>query len=582
MPACKNCGSTQVDEDGAHGYTICMGCGNVLEDQIIVSETQFSEGGSGRKHMMGALVTDDGSVIGGSALPSRFGAHQNYQRKIVEDATRVMVCIANRLKLAQQHIDSAVMFYKMALSKRMLQGKRKSQVCAACLYIVCRTEHTPHILLDFSEIIHENMFQLLRVYTKLCSALCIKLPAADPCLFISRYAQRLQLGDKSDVICVTAMRLVSRMKRDWMATGRRPSSLCGAALVVACRLHGASRQIGDIAKIVRNASATISKRLKEFSQTPSSKLSIEEFENVDLGEEEDPPAYKALKIRNKTKEAELIEVEEEVTQYKRQLEEELTDETADSSNLYRSPDYNPDSHDGDGGEHVALKTAYGKIPNYIAGEAPAPALDPRVKTEASIKIEQALEAEDEEIFSDVDDNEIDTLILTPQEIELKKKIWAATDLDEFLAEKEKKRRERAEEERARPKRKYKRSQRSINAGKAGASKTPAEAMEKMIKEKKLSSKINYEVLKKLGSECDATIARIRRDTARDEEDEPSSKRQRLSSVKSEVSTTSRARYDTATSQVTDDDFAGDEDDYLNYSEDLAITDAMHSYPYDED
>ena len=23
-----------MDEDGAHGYTICMGCGNVLEDQV--------------------------------------------------------------------------------------------------------------------------------------------------------------------------------------------------------------------------------------------------------------------------------------------------------------------------------------------------------------------------------------------------------------------------------------------------------------------------------------------------------------------------------------------------------------------
>ena len=42
--------------------------------------------------------------------------------------------------------------------------------------------------------------------------------------------------------------------------------------------------------------------------------------------------------------AELIEVEEEVTQYKKQLEQELSDETAD--NLYKSPDYNPDTHDG--------------------------------------------------------------------------------------------------------------------------------------------------------------------------------------------------------------------------------------------
>ena len=43
-------------------------------------------------------------------------------------------------------------------------------------------------------------------------------------------------------------------------------------------------------------------RLKEFSETASSKLSIEEFENVDLGEEEDPPAFKALKVKSKTKE----------------------------------------------------------------------------------------------------------------------------------------------------------------------------------------------------------------------------------------------------------------------------------------
>ena len=41
--------------------------------QIIVSESQFAEGGGGRKHLMGSIVTDDGSVIGGSALPSKWG-----------------------------------------------------------------------------------------------------------------------------------------------------------------------------------------------------------------------------------------------------------------------------------------------------------------------------------------------------------------------------------------------------------------------------------------------------------------------------------------------------------------------------
>ena len=46
---------------------------HIILFQIIVSETQFAEGGGGRKHMMGSIVTDDGSVIGGSGLPNKFG-----------------------------------------------------------------------------------------------------------------------------------------------------------------------------------------------------------------------------------------------------------------------------------------------------------------------------------------------------------------------------------------------------------------------------------------------------------------------------------------------------------------------------
>ena len=47
---------------------------------------------------------------------------------------------------------------------------------------------------------------------------------------------------------------------------------------------------------------TLHLRLKEFSETASSRLSIEEFESVDLGEEEDPPAFKASKEKHKLKE----------------------------------------------------------------------------------------------------------------------------------------------------------------------------------------------------------------------------------------------------------------------------------------
>ena len=36
----------------------------------------------------------------------------------------------------------------------------------------------------------------------------------------------------------TAIKLIKRMMLDWMAYGRRPSSLCGAALLISARFHG--------------------------------------------------------------------------------------------------------------------------------------------------------------------------------------------------------------------------------------------------------------------------------------------------------------------------------------------------------
>lgn len=54
------------------------------------------------------------------------------------------------------------------------------------------------------------------------------LSVADPSLYILRFASRLEFGDKTHQVSMTALRLIQRMKRDSMHTGRRPSGLCGA------------------------------------------------------------------------------------------------------------------------------------------------------------------------------------------------------------------------------------------------------------------------------------------------------------------------------------------------------------------
>jgi transcription factor IIIB subunit 2 len=44
----------------------------------------------------------------------------------------------------------------------------------------------------------------------------------------------------------TAIKLIKRMMLDWMAYGRRPSSLCGAALLISARFHGENVQTSKI------------------------------------------------------------------------------------------------------------------------------------------------------------------------------------------------------------------------------------------------------------------------------------------------------------------------------------------------
>ena len=137
---------------------------------------------------------------------------------------------------------------------------------------------------------------------RLSQALCINIPAMDPCLYVMRFAHKLEFGDKTHDVSMTALRLVSRMKKDWIHFGRRPSGLCGAALLIAARLHDFCRSVNDVIKVVKVHESTLRKRLVEFGETSASQLTVEEFMNVDLDamtEEMDPPSFKAARKKDR-------------------------------------------------------------------------------------------------------------------------------------------------------------------------------------------------------------------------------------------------------------------------------------------
>ncbi|KAJ7743965.1 BRF1-domain-containing protein [Mycena maculata] len=307
MPSCKSCGGTVLEYDSAAGHGVCVGCGTVIEENGIVSEITFGETSSG-----GAMV--QGSFVGQGATHARMGGpygnrgNSDSRAQTIENASKKINMISSVLRLSEMISNAALRMYTLAVEHKFTKGRKSMNVVAVCLYIACRQKDThTHMLIDFSDLLQVNVFELGHTYLQLVQTLNLKLPLVDPSHYISRFAALLEFGDETPKVSMDAVRLVQRFDRDWMTRGRRPAGICGAALLLAARMNNFRRSVEEIVQVVKIADTTLKKRLDEFKNTPSGALTLADFRSIWLDEEVDPPAY----TRNKEKEeAERLVAEE--------------------------------------------------------------------------------------------------------------------------------------------------------------------------------------------------------------------------------------------------------------------------------
>lgn len=327
---CKSCHSSDIDTDRARGITVCRNCATVLEESIIVSEVQIEEGSGGGMNVIGQFVGSNDTR--GISIHGMQHSFRESREVTLQNGKRLITEMSSQLRLNQHCIDTAFNFYKLAVQRGLTRGRKIRQVIAACIYLVCRTEGTPHMLLDLCDIVHDDacyISSLGKLAMKFAYLLRINLPQIDPGLFIPRFAQKLEFGEKTHEVTYTALRLVERMDHDWMATGRRPSGLCGAALIVAARMYGFERSLDDIVKVVKIGKTTLRKRMLEFEDTPSSNLTVDEFHTIDLEEQHDPPAFtrskKFAKIKQIEEMANIHDIEKEIVMLQDKIETALSE-----------------------------------------------------------------------------------------------------------------------------------------------------------------------------------------------------------------------------------------------------------------
>ncbi|KAK9361304.1 Brf1-like TBP-binding domain-containing protein [Lipomyces starkeyi] len=470
MPAravCPYCKGTSIEDNGA-GDICCTTCGAVLEDSQIVAEVTFGETTSGAAVVHGKFIGADQSYARGSGGFRKNGSWESREQTLANGKRRIMN-LAHALKLPEFIGEAANRWFQLAVTHNFVQGRRSQYVVAACLYVACRQQETTHMLIDFADLLQVSVFAIGATYLKLVKVLQIKkIPLIDPSIYIQRFAVKLEFGSETRKVMNDAVRLVQRMGKDWLHQGRRPAGVAGACILVAARMNNFRRSKAEIVHVAKVAEDTIQRRLDEFKMTAAGALTVQDFRGTNIESEADPPSF------TKHRKRELAELRE------REAKLQAADADAEA--------------DAEVGDDEAEKEVAQDLDATLKDQS-FQKLSELIKADNTSSASNRVFNDNPEHLSDVDDDEIQSFMLSEREVEIKSKVWM--DLNEdYLKEQEMKRLKLEADQKAgivRAPRKRKRNK-PRDSTTENLPETPAESAKAMLQKKAFSKKINYAAL----------------------------------------------------------------------------------------
>jgi hypothetical protein len=228
--------------------------------------------------------------------------------------------------------------FGLAVTNGFLAGRTIESVAVASLYIACRRKKEQVqgvqrpvynlMLIDFAEKLNMDVFALGKIYRDLYEKLwydkktgvwkeesaSLDFQGMDPAVLVPKFIKELEFDRRDELkIQYDAIQIIKRMKRDWIHDGRRPSGVCGAAVLLAARMNNYRRTAREVVLTAKVTEITLNKRLQEFHDTKVSNLSVTKFmqeatdwDGVPLGshylDEQQPPIVKEqMKTKQKRK-----------------------------------------------------------------------------------------------------------------------------------------------------------------------------------------------------------------------------------------------------------------------------------------
>lgn len=309
---CKQCNDPKINSEG-----ICENCGAVCEeDANIVSEVTFGETSGGAAYVTGVNVAhgEAGPRMdmqnGKRRVAGNGGGKTRHQTLQMAALSIQSICFKLRGAVPASVQDTANFQFGKVQCVGWVRGRGIERVAAACLYYAIRkSDHTGVMLIDIADAINADVFVLGGTF----KALLIEIHGVDDgtgrvpprkvirnCPFeplypediIKNFATRLNFDLRTDQVQMDAVRILQRMDRDWIVSGRKPAGICGAALVMAARMNNFRRSPTEVAYLAKIGKGTLDQRLDEFGRVSSASMTVADFKEKEfIKEAHDPPAF---------------------------------------------------------------------------------------------------------------------------------------------------------------------------------------------------------------------------------------------------------------------------------------------------
>ena len=314
-----------------------------------------------------------------------------------------------------------------------------------------------------------------------------------------RFFNKFNFGNNSKDVEKTALKILQFMKRDWITTGRRPSGLCGACILIAAKLHKLDINIKILSDVVHVCPQTIQNRIEEFSLTKVASMTVEQFKTFKESHfypGADPPAFLKNMMEENEKKGEKEEeiITEKIENGATNKKEEKKLENGSSNISYNDNDNREDLNIKKYESMSLRKNSSNNLNNELK-------LSTKAKSENLKKNNLNLRSSKnegkslaEEQLSVIPGNEVYKYIYSDDEYGIRKQFWEIMFKDWIEQQKEKEEKE-AKDKKTHFKEPRKRSKKmTLKSG--VAQKTPFEAIKSS---NKFGRKINYSYIKSIMS-----------------------------------------------------------------------------------